>query len=273
MKDLWDSFKHQLSERLSNPLLGSFVISWLVWNHRMVFVLFADMSAKERFDFIDGTLYPAWWVSWFCLLIGPLACSLLYIRFYPDVAKKINGYWLRQQILLKKQRDEIDGAILLTQEESQEIRKRTYERVRNAEEESRKLRDELDVTKKALHEAANPNSIEDQILARLGGRETPDPYAKFPDLKKALSNAPPRSKPYQLPSEGARKIVAILVKKNGRGMKHDILQEMKEPKIRGEHYVDEARNIGLISIETPHTGDVLVLNETGRAYAVAEGLT
>src|SRR4051812_3673432 len=130
IKDLWKDLRLSFHERLSNPLIGSFVISWLVWNHRMLTVLFSSKTVEERFAYIDTTLYPNWQSALGHNLLGPLACALAYIFIYPYPAKWVNGFWLRRENERKKQRDEIEGGMLLTQKESEEIRMQAAWRVR-----------------------------------------------------------------------------------------------------------------------------------------------
>jgi hypothetical protein len=117
LKEIGNDLRTQFRERLSSPLIGSFAISWLIWNYRLLAVLFSNLSVVERFKYIDTVLYPTPWSTWISKLIGPLACALAYIFIYPYPAKAINGFWLRRENERKKQRDEIEGAALLTKEE------------------------------------------------------------------------------------------------------------------------------------------------------------
>lgn len=144
MKDLGKDLRLQLQERASSPLIGSFVLSWLVWNYRLIMVLLSDQPVAGRFQYIDTALYGHGWSAAFQLFLGPLLCALTYIFLYPVITKWINGYWFRKQNELKKQRDEIEGARLLTVEESQAVMRDAYRVRREALEEIQRLSTDLE---------------------------------------------------------------------------------------------------------------------------------
>lgn len=89
MKDLIDSIRLQVHERMSSPLFGSFVIAWLGWNYRMLVVVFSTLPVKERFEVIDHQLYATPWAAWSKGLFFPLASALLFILIYPYPSKWI----------------------------------------------------------------------------------------------------------------------------------------------------------------------------------------
>jgi len=151
IKARWKELKLQILERLYNPLTGSLVTSWLIRNYRLPTVLFSIMSIENHF--IDKTLYLNSWAPWSHELLGRLGCALLYICISPFPSRWISGFWLRRQNGAKKQRDEIDGASLLTREEMDRERKRAYQRILETEEENRILREKLEATEQALREA------------------------------------------------------------------------------------------------------------------------
>jgi hypothetical protein len=145
VKDFLDSIRLQIHERLSSPLLGSFVVSWLIWNYRMLFVLFSAMTVEERFDYIDHDLYPTAFSFWTHRLGGPLICAVLYVFAYPRIAKFVQKIWLPQQVKLKEERDVIFHSKLLTPVERDRVLDHIARVRREAREQVQRLRDELEV--------------------------------------------------------------------------------------------------------------------------------
>lgn len=97
--DTITSIKASLYERVSNPLISSFFISWITWNYKFILVLFSSLALKEKFIYIEGTLYPFGWEHDFWqtnvqtsiwLIFGPLVTALAYLYLiYPKVGKQV----------------------------------------------------------------------------------------------------------------------------------------------------------------------------------------
>ena len=56
--ELSKSVKAVLYDRISSPLLGTFAVSWVLWNHRFITVLLSNMEPIEKFKVVDTVLYP-----------------------------------------------------------------------------------------------------------------------------------------------------------------------------------------------------------------------
>jgi len=108
--------------RFNSPFLGAFIVSWLVWNHRLVFVLFSGLSVPERFRYIDETLYPTV-ETFLCLNVGgPLLSALAYIFLLPWPTEWVHKWNLHRKQRLWYAEQVAEGKRLLTHEESQTIR-------------------------------------------------------------------------------------------------------------------------------------------------------
>jgi hypothetical protein len=283
MKDLWDSFRLQINERLSSPPLGSFVISWLIWNHRMIAVLFSGMTIHERFAFIDKTLYPNAQTAWVYHIVGPLGCALAYVFIYPWPAKWINGFWLRRQNELKKQRDEIEGATLLTKEEAEAVRRSANQRIRQTEEENQRLRDEIENWKKMLSDASQhkepaPKSHDpfaskrqeidrqklesEEIEAELQLREA--------RLKREQAFGMGHADPINRLPEGSKTLLQKMAQAGGMVIATSVKSFFPdENTVRVDSYVDRALELELIEW-TKNRNDLscLILTAKGRKYVV-----
>jgi hypothetical protein len=98
--DVITSMKATLYERISNPLLSSFLISWFIWNYKFVLVfLSSSMETIEKIEYIKNNLFPFCFNEFLSLqngmtilflLIGPIGTSLLYLYIiYPMLGKKV----------------------------------------------------------------------------------------------------------------------------------------------------------------------------------------
>jgi F0F1-type ATP synthase membrane subunit b/b' len=155
MKDIIDSIRMQIYERLSNPLFGAFIVSWTCWNYRFLFVLFSILPVTERFELIDHRIYTTWLEVLCHCVIGPVCTAILYVLLYPRVSKFFYKDWLQKQVEIKELRDEIEKATLLTREESQAIQMKIL-----------KVKEEYEEMIKSLtaeNEALKKNSSSDEF--------------------------------------------------------------------------------------------------------------
>lgn len=125
-----DSIKAYLYDRTQSPLFGAFIASWVLWNHRLLFVLFSEMEISDKFQYIDTELYLP--VTVFCFSLGgllhpsfhifPFLTAMIFLLIYPYPAKWIFSYWKSRQIALKYERQKLEGEELLSREDAQKLR-------------------------------------------------------------------------------------------------------------------------------------------------------
>src|SRR5579871_5699585 len=94
LKDLMDAIKLGLTERITSPLLGNFVISWSLWNYRLFMTVFGDNSTEQKFRIIDAELYPNNF-AYFSAFVVPLGASLFLIYLYPIAARYVYEHRLK----------------------------------------------------------------------------------------------------------------------------------------------------------------------------------
>ena len=121
-EDLTKSLKQQILERLSSPLLGTFVIAWSLWNYKFYVVLFSAATVTKTFDLIDTIVFPDNWTLFLRGVLYPLLTAGAYIFLYPYPARVVHGVVHRSQMRLLDDRRSIEGQTLLTLEESRRIR-------------------------------------------------------------------------------------------------------------------------------------------------------
>jgi hypothetical protein len=249
MKELIDSIRLQIYERLSSPLFGSLVLAWLGWNYRLVTVMVSNLPVEKKFEFIDTKLYVTAWDCWGKALGFPLLTALLFILVYPHPAKWVFGYWHRRQQEQKKLRDKIEGATLLTEQESIAIRKELYGRQAEHGAEIAKLQ----------------KQIEDLTTSSDVGKPT---VLALP----AVTPVPPALKP-DIPDipEGTLRIVGILAKSaTGLVPREHVVRTMDEPRVKVDYYIDQGVSRKLFSTTRATAGaqEHLELTQKGREFAV-----
>jgi len=123
MDDLVKSFKAQLYDRVSSPLLSSFVLAWIVWNHRLFMVLLSsDLKIFEKFIYVDSILYPTWREIAGPGFIWPLMSALALLFLYPIPGRWVYEYVRKEQRELKRIQQRIDDETPLTVESARALR-------------------------------------------------------------------------------------------------------------------------------------------------------
>ena len=146
-----------LHERITSPLSGAVILSWLVWNWRIpYFLLFSDSSLT-----LSGriTHVEAHFLNYSENVILPLVSALFLVLVYPFATTGALSVWLRFRKWQNSIRNQIDGSQLLTLEQSVQIKLQMRRQlsdladlIRARDEEIEALRAE----KKELQERLNP---------------------------------------------------------------------------------------------------------------------
>src|SRR6185312_11869575 len=91
MEDLKKSINAVLYERISSPLYGTFVLSWVASNWKAIFITIF-ISSKElptnKLDYIIEQFYPCWFWSLLKLLIIPILSTFIFIVWMPRLVNK-----------------------------------------------------------------------------------------------------------------------------------------------------------------------------------------
>lgn len=150
LDDFMKSVRAQLYERVSSPLSGVFVLSWLAWNYRFLLVIFSEMKATEKLNYIQGVLYADWLSGIGTGLLGPAITTVLWVYLYPIPARYVFEHVRKQQRILKEIRQQIDEETPISKEEARKMRREASEASEAYEElierqsnEIRKLKEEI----------------------------------------------------------------------------------------------------------------------------------
>ena len=131
--DIKKSFNSILYERTTSPFYGTLILSWLIWNWRIIYLTFFISEGKieeNKIDFIITNFSDI-----HHLITYPLISTTLLILIFPFVSN--GAYWLslRFNKWKKDQKNIIDMKQLLTVEQSIELR----EQIANQEDRFEKL--------------------------------------------------------------------------------------------------------------------------------------
>jgi hypothetical protein len=144
MKSLLNSFYLTLHDRMVSPLFGSFVFAWLCWNHSYVLILLSSLPVDQRLALARSEVFPDHCAIFLRGFLYPLASAGIFILCYPFPAKWVYSYWHKRQQELKAVRDTIEGATLLTKEESQSLTARLYQARAERDKERTELMQDLE---------------------------------------------------------------------------------------------------------------------------------
>jgi len=174
MKDIVNSFKAHLYERTSSPLLGAFIFYWIIFNYKLLIVLFSDLKPIEKFNEISTNVYPSWIEQYGCGLALPIIATLLYILYFPKISNKIHEKWIVHQNELK----EISNKRVLTYEEYGDLQRRFTELELSFDEtfskkdnETLKLKELINSKDSSIQKYQNENKIflqkEEELLKQI----------------------------------------------------------------------------------------------------------
>lgn len=137
LEDLLKAAREQASDRLTSPLIGSFIISWCLWNYKFLVILFSDATVSQTFHLIETTAFPSSASVAVRGFLLPALTAAVYIFLYPYPARFVYGFTRRRQREILELRRKIEDETPLTVEDSRRLRAE----LRQAEQ---KHRDELD---------------------------------------------------------------------------------------------------------------------------------
>lgn len=125
--EILKSAKAQISERIASPLIGSFAISWCLWNYKFLVILFSSASVSQTFALIDTIAFPTTLSLVLNGVLLPTLTAVAYIFAYPYPAKYVYEFTRRRQKEINEVRQRIEDETLLTIEESRNIRAEAFQ--------------------------------------------------------------------------------------------------------------------------------------------------
>ena len=134
--DLKKSFDQIIYERTTSPFYGSFIVSWSLWNWKIIYLTFfvsQDKIDSNKIDYIVNNFSDAK-----NIIVFPLLSSLFIITLIPFITN--GAYWLSLKFNKWRvdQKNIVDKKQLLSIEQSMELR----EQISKQEERFAKLIDD-----------------------------------------------------------------------------------------------------------------------------------
>lgn len=148
--EILKSIRAHLYERAVSPLMGSFIVSWAVWNYKFLLLVLSGIPITEKFDLIENLLFPGWYQILMQGAIYPLITALIYLYLYPYPAIKVYEFSRNRQKEITDIKKKIEEETLLTVKESRAIRGEIFEleeslqkEIERKDNEIQRLKDEL----------------------------------------------------------------------------------------------------------------------------------
>lgn len=109
-----DIFIDPIQQRMSNPIVGSFALTWCTLNWQpIVFFIFSKQSIECKFGYISSNFYKGDWYifhqNWWMYLIIPFLISSFYVIFSQRIENFVD--WLNSKPLIRKQNHNHSGII------------------------------------------------------------------------------------------------------------------------------------------------------------------
>jgi hypothetical protein len=209
LDDLTKTIKAQLYDRATSPLSGAFIVSWAVWNYKIIVILVASMPAVQKLTYIDAYLFPTYQEVLLRGGVFPLLSALAYIFLYPFPSKFVYEFSRNRQKELKQIQQQIDDDTPMTQEEVRELRKESMRVMQDYEQQIAQRSAEVTRLREMLAEAQKNQSSMDigtvlqrvpaleelnheqeEILLRIGNNVgdgmSPSVFINQPDADKVL---------------------------------------------------------------------------------------
>ncbi len=237
IEDILQSAKQTALERLSSPLLGSFLLSWLVWNWKFLVILFSENSVTTTFDLVNTLAFPDKTTLFLKGFFYPLLSSLAYVFLYPYPARFVYAFTLKRQRELNAIKQRTTDETLLTEKESRQLRADFIAHDRRSTEIIQKLTEENISLKAALD--SKSKSTDPEFLSK-----TDQPYDRL--------------KPSQL------RLLRILGKFGEPVHLTDLIAKAGNEKIQTEFDIVELMRWKLLERRSTATGSKINLTHEGR---------
>ena len=126
-----------IKERTGNPLVRTYIFTFLIWNYKFFFLLFSDIPILDRFQELKNLVSSSGLVSSILISFGfssypilhviefyfwPLVLTCLYIFYLPFFSKKVYKKWQSDQNEMKRAKATLAEVNRISLEESIEIR-------------------------------------------------------------------------------------------------------------------------------------------------------
>ncbi len=192
-----DSIKAKLYDFAYTPFMSSFIISWIILNHKYLLIYFGDEKLADKITLLDKHIFKTisiigydWWTYQFWY---PLLIALFYVFIYPFFALQFYNatLWYNKKSMAIKQR--IEDETPITQERARELKREHYKLADERDQALDRLKEREKEHAETLQDALKPlqNEIEAHITAHNVSNKLIEALkAENESLKKSLETLP-----------------------------------------------------------------------------------
>lgn len=184
LNDIKDSIKAKLYDFAYTPFMSSYVISWVLFNHKYLLVYFGTSTLDDKLLYL-GECHVEF--------LFPLYVALIYVFIYPAIALVFYyvTLWYNKQTMRIKQR--IEDETPITQEKARELKREHYKLADELDQAHEKLKENQKEHAEALANTLKP--LQDEIESYLSTQKVSDELIQKLEtengsLKKSLENLP-----------------------------------------------------------------------------------
>ncbi|MDR2274510.1 MAG: hypothetical protein LBF27_26625 [Sphingobacterium sp.] len=85
-----------VKQRLSHPLIGSFIIAWIVFNWEpILYMIFANASIEAKITYVNSCFHTSTWDKWRLYFLQPLGVALFYYAILAWVDRGLDAINIR----------------------------------------------------------------------------------------------------------------------------------------------------------------------------------
>jgi hypothetical protein len=222
LEELLQSTRASLTERLTSPLLGTFLLSWVIWNWKFLVILFSDASVLTTFALTQTHSFPDAQAILLRGLLLPAITALAFILLYPYPYRWVLEYTLQQQRRTAAVRLKVEDETPLTLADSRRLRAEIVNMDRKSRETVASLNEEIARLNAAL-----------ELNRRTGESSTDTPEGQDEEPNDPLSMI-------------ELQVLNAIDKSGGRALQGDILPRLDATRIEKEFAVGELERRELI---------------------------
>lgn len=139
LREVLDSLKVHVRDRVSNPLYGAFLVSWVVFNYRLLLVLIGEGTWRDKITFIDLTLYPTAEFSFQRGLVFPLLTSAIFVILAPFIRRWVTVFIAERDAVTSGELLRIKRETPLAPDAADALRRSLFDERQRRIDETRKL--------------------------------------------------------------------------------------------------------------------------------------
>ncbi|HZF70768.1 hypothetical protein [Sulfuricurvum sp.] len=179
-----DSIKAKLYDFAYTPFISSYIISWILFNHKYLLVYFGTSTLDDKLFYL-GECHVEF--------LFPLYIALIYVFIYPAIGLVFYYVTLWYNKKSMKIKQQIEDETPITQEQARELKREHYKLADERDQALEKLKESQKEHTQALANTLKP--LQDQIESYYSTQKVSDELiqkleAENESLKKSLENLP-----------------------------------------------------------------------------------